>query len=276
VDISNTIYVSELGMNRAQVWLEGNVFPTRNISGNLNGSYGIFATVNGDIYIDNGLNNHRVDKWTVNATNSVAVMNVPGMCQSLFVDVSDNLYCSLGTSNQVVKQSLNNNTNTTTIVAGNGTAGNASNMLAGPRGIFVDSAFNLYVADILNQRIQLFRVGQLNATTVAGNGANGTITLNDPIGVVLDADGYLYILNWGNGRIVRSGPNGFQCLLACSNTTGPASYQLSSPTSLSFDSYGNLFVVDRSNNRIQKFLLATNSCGKYFNFTEENRTMLCL
>jgi hypothetical protein len=44
---------------------------------------------------------------------------------------------------------------------------------------------------------------------------------------------------------------------------GSAANQLSMPRHLSFDSYGNIFVVDGYNNRIQKFLLATNSCGKY-------------
>jgi len=33
---------------------------------------------------------------------------------------------------------------------------------------------------------------------------------------------------------------------------------LSAPQSLAFDSFGNLFVVDYSNNRIQKFSLLSN------------------
>ena len=56
-------------------------------------------------------------------------------------------------------------------------AGSASDRLADPQGIFVDIDFNLYVADNGNNRIQLFLPGQLNATTVAGIGAPGTITL---------------------------------------------------------------------------------------------------
>jgi hypothetical protein len=64
------------------------------------------------------------------------------------------------------------------------------------------------------------------------------------------------------GRIVGSGPNGFHCLVGCSISPGSASNQLNNPWSLSFDSYGNMFITDGGNNRIQKFVLSTNSCGR--------------
>jgi hypothetical protein len=167
-------------------------------------------------------------------------------------------------AHQVVTQSLNSASNALTIIAGTGTAGSSSNMLYYPEGIFVDINFDLYVADFSNCRIQLFRAGQLNATTVAGNGAPGTITLSCPSGIVLDADKYLYIVDLHNDRIVGSGPNGFQCLVGCSGSRGSASNQLYNPFSISFDSYGNIFVTDDYNNRIQKFILQDNLCGKLF------------
>lgn len=80
---------------------------------------------------------------------------------------------------------------------------------------------------------------------------------------MIDADGYLFIADSMNNRIVGSGPNGYQCIVGCSGMSGNASNQLDGPRNLAFDSNGNLFVVDTFNNRIQKFMLATNSCGKY-------------
>ncbi len=102
--------------------------------------------------------------------------------------------------------------------------------------------------------------GQLSGTTVAESAI--TIALNQPSGVVLDADNYLFIVDCGNNRIIGSGPNGFRCVAGCSGLSGSSANQLYSPGMLSFDSYGNIFVTDRDNNRIQKFLLATSSCGK--------------
>jgi hypothetical protein len=251
-------------LNRVLAWSEGQNTVTRNISVGLNDPYGLFVASNGDIYVDNGAVNNRVDKWTSNATSSIAVMNVTSRCISLFVDVNDSLYCSNDLENKVVKVSLNSASSTVALAAGNGTVGSGPYMLFWPNGIYVDLQFNLYVADFNNNRIQFFQPNQLNATTIAGNGAPGTITLRGPLDIVLDADGYLFIVDFGNNRVVGSGPNGFRCVAGCMGTYGSASNELNFPVSISFDSYGNLFIADQNNNRIQKFLLTTNSCGKYF------------
>ena len=262
VDINNTVYVALPSLNLVSIWLEGNITPSRTIFSGLNTPYAVFTSITGDIYVDNGKINHRVDKWSWNATTSTAVMNVTSRCMDLFIDQQQTLYCSNDGEHKVVKMSLTSGSSTTTIAAGTGTPGSAAYLLNFPYGIFVNEKLNLYVADWGNNRIQLFQPDQPNATTVAGNGAPGTIALNRPLAVILDADGYLFISDSSNNRIIRSGPFGFQCLLGCSGTAGAASNQLNKPFAISFDSYGNLFVTDTGNNRIQKFLLATNSCGK--------------
>ena len=83
---------------------------------------------------------------------------------------------------KVVTKSLNSISNTTTIIAGTGCSGSTSNQLYYPFGIFVNFNLDLYVADSqYNNRIQLFRFGELNGITVAGNtSVNTTITLNSP------------------------------------------------------------------------------------------------
>jgi hypothetical protein len=264
VSSNDTIYVIDRANNRVLVWLNEDNNSTGIISGNLNSPYSIFVTITGDIYIDNGVSNGRVDKWAFNANTSVPAMSVSTFCTGLFVDISDTLYCSMQNNHQVVKRWLNDNAATLTIVAGVGTNGSASNMLTNPHGVFVDNNFNLYVADWGNNRVQLFLPGELTGTTVAGNGSiNTTITLNGPTGVVLDANKYLFIVDNLNNRIVGSGPNGFRCLVGCSGQPGTASDQLYCPRTLSFDSYGNMLVVDELNSRIQKFFLSFNFCGKY-------------
>jgi sugar lactone lactonase YvrE len=227
------------------------------------------------VYVDNGASNHRVDKWTATSTNSSVAIYINGTCFGMFIDSNNTIYCSMGGPHQVVKKPLNSNTTTLSIVAGNGTLGSASNLLNNPRTIVVDSNFNLYVADSGNSRIQFFRPGQLNATTLVGNGTSGTISLYRPTGLVLDADGYLFIADTNNQRIIGSGPNGFRCIIGCSGVAGSNSDQLNNPWSLNFDSYGNIFVVDALNSRIQKFLLATNSCGKYLSISRKRIQSSC-
>ncbi len=231
-----------------------------NIISNISSPFTVFVTGVGDIYAN--LYNSQVSKWTLNTTTSIPVMSVLGACYGLFVDISNTLYCSLRDNHQVVKKWLDDGMLISAIVAGTGYASSTSYTLSLPCGIFVDINFDLYVADCGNNRVQLFHLGQLSASTIAGTGSPDIMTLSCPTAVVLDADKYLFIVDNGNNRIIGQGPIGFRCVVGCFGS-GPAPNQLNNPQSMSFDSYGNIFVVDTTNNRIQKFVLATNSCGKY-------------
>ncbi|CAF1525341.1 unnamed protein product, partial [Adineta steineri] len=265
VSINNTVYVANQQTNKVVIWFEGSINPDKILSGTLSTPDDLFVTPLGDIYVDNGVSNSRVDKFSFNSSISTVVMSVPNVCTGIFVDISNNLYCAAYTSHQVVKKWLNDSVPTSTIVAGTGTAGSTATTLNTPTGIFVDAEINLYVADSQNNRIQMFPLGQFTAITLAGASAPGTITLNTPNGVTLDGNGYLFIADCYNHRIIGSGPYGFRCLFGCTTTAGSSSSQLNVPRTFGFDSYGNLFVSDGDNNRVQKFILASNSCSLSYN-----------
>jgi hypothetical protein len=262
VNINNTLYAADRQNSRIQVWLQGSVNPDKTISGGFSNPWTLFTRYSGDIYIDDGASNGRVDKWPVNANTSVPFMTVPGECLSIFIDLIDNLYCAICNSHQINKKWLYDNATASVMIAGTGSSGSAANQLNKPSGVFVDVNFNLYVGDCGNDRIQMFPSGESNAITIVGNGAPGTITLNCPNAITFDANGYLFISDTFNNRIIGSGPYGFRCLFGCTTIAGSASNQLNWPGSFSFDTYGNLYVVDQLNYRIQKFILASNSCSK--------------
>lgn len=258
----NTLYTVSRSKNQIFTWFQGanSSTPTRTISSDLNNSLSIFVTLLGDIYVDNGFSKNVVIKWTSDFMNSNTVMKVNGSCYGLFVDINDTIYCSLADHHQVLKLLTNNSINETKIAAGNGSSGSSLDLLNSPRGIFVTTNFELYIADCNNNRIQLFSVGQLNGTTVSEN-----TTLNCPTGVLLDKDKYLFIVDSENHRILRSHVNGFHCIVGCLQKNGSSVDQLNNPQSMSFDSYGNIYVTDRNNNRIQKFKLIANFCSKFMN-----------
>ena len=184
-------------------------------------------------------------------------MNISKPCFGLFIDQFNNLYCSISEEHLVVKKSLNNNLNNVIIVAGNGSAGSLSSMLNNPRGIFMDLKLNLYVADCENNRIQLFKPNQSNNGTTVPIG----LKLSCPTGIILDADNALFITDHNHHRIIASGENDFRCIAGCSEINGSRANELFYPRGLSFDSYGNIYVADGYNHRIQKLILATNTCG---------------
>lgn len=261
LDTNDTVYTVAHGSNLAQIWLQGTGTPLRNISVTLPNS--IFVTLSGDIYVDDyTTSNGTIHKWTSDANTSQIVMYTNTVCYGLFVDLYENIYCSDGLFHRVLKKSFNAGPTSIHVIVGNGSNGSASNQLSGPRGVFVDSSFNLYVAESGNNRIQLFHPGQLNGTTVVGTGAPKTIALYSPTGVVLDASGYLFICDRDNHRIVAGGPAGYRCIAGCLRSTGSSASELDTPRRLSFDSNGNIFITDSGNVRIQKFVLAVNSCRK--------------
>ena len=258
VNSNNSIYIPNRQTGEIHIWQNDNYRnPTKTISGSLSDPLSLFVTTNGDIYVDNGKNGH-VDKWIVENETWISVMNVKSACYGLFLDIYGGLYCSMHRNHRVDKIWSNG---TTTIVAGAGVNGSESNMLNSPWGIFVDINLDLYVADHNNNRIQLFRLNQRNGITVAGNGsAYATIKLRFPTGIALDGDQHLFIVDLNN-RIIRSEENVFRCIFGCSGG-GSTNDKLSGPRTMSFDSYGNIYVIDRDNNRIQKISLSKPSDRK--------------
>jgi hypothetical protein len=104
----------------------------------------------------------------------------PGMCRLDFaavaLDAQGNVFMSLPLSNFVVRLDTRGGL---TLVAGNGSTGYSGDngpatlaSLNAPAGIAVDSVGNLYIADVLNNRIR--KVSHDVVTTVAGNGAQGS------------------------------------------------------------------------------------------------------
>ena len=262
VNTHNTLFVAHRQNGQIFIWRNGSVNPNRTIMANLSSPSSLFVTDDEEIFVDNGNISNRVDKWTSNGTQLPPPMSICSQCFGLFIDSNDDLYCSQQSPHQVLRKSLQNPSSPTMIVAGTGCNGSTTTTLDRPWGIFVTETFDLYVADCDNDRIQMFRSGEPNGTTVPISGSNGVpITLMRPIAVMLDGDGYLFILDTFHHRVLGSGPWGFRCVVGCSGFGGSLSNQLLYPRAMNFDRDGNLLVLDTDNGRVQKFFLATNSCS---------------
>lgn len=146
--------------------------------------------------------------------------------------------------------------------------------LSSPRGITVDGAGNLYVADSGNHRVLRYRrpfeqsgratpdlvIGQRDFQT-ANSAAVNSGSLREPGGIALGPDGTLFVADSGNHRVLEFPTDGGNRPLAIrvfgqpnftsSAPLTPASAQtLRAPQGLYVDGASTLYVADTGNHRV--------------------------
>lgn len=139
--------------------------------------------------------------------------------------------------------------------------GSSSNQLNNPVAIHYDSYSNsLFIANAGRHNVLRWMLGENHWTLVAGN-VNGSLgltdsSLNDPRDVTLDPMGNVYVADRWSHRIqlFLAGQSLVQTIIGMTATPGNSSTFLNGPTSIALDSQLNLYVADRFNHRIQKFL----------------------
>ncbi len=139
--------------------------------------------------------------------------------------------------------------------------------LAGANDLAFDRAGNLYVADGNNNRVRKIDTAGV-ITTVAGTGVAGyngdnrqatTAQLNQPTGVAVDSAGNVYIADRWNHRIRMVTGAGTILTVAGDGVVGyngddraASTARLNYPWRLAVDQARNLYIADRSNQRIRK------------------------
>ena len=191
------------------------------------------------------------------------------------VDDAGNVYIAVQSSHRIRKV---DSTGTITTVAGDGMEGfggdggpAAQAQLTNPRGVAVDGAGNLYIADTGNHRIRkVDATGTI--TTIAGTteervcdprcrdrGPAVMARLNFPLGVAVDGAGNLYIADSDNHRVRKVDSTGTIATIAGDGTEGfsgdgdtATAAQLSYPAGVAVDGAGNVYISDTTTDRIRR------------------------
>ena len=155
-----------------------------------------------------------------------------------------------------------------------GDSNTTQNGLSQPAGLAIDGSGNLWVADYFNNRILQYKppfatgmnaslvIGQADFTSGAFGGATTPSRLTLPMFMAFDASGNLWLTDNGNNRALEFKPP-FATGMSASLVIGQADFfssgadvtanNLFSPTGISFDSAGNLWIGDTNNNRVLQF-----------------------
>jgi sugar lactone lactonase YvrE len=201
---------------------------------------------------------------------TAAQLNFPS---GLAADAAGNLYISEYGNHRIRKL---DGAGLISTIAGTGVAGfNGDNQpattaqLNSPRGLSLDTAGNLLVADFNNHRIRKLTPGA-NITTVAGTGAAGfsgdggpatASQLQSPSGVAVDSQNSIYIADYGNHRIRKLSATGAITTYA---GTGTASFSgdggnataahLNGPWGVAVNSARDVLIADTLNHRIRRVI----------------------
>lgn len=187
------------------------------------------------------------------------------------VDLSGNVYIADTARHRVARITSDGKI---TYIAGNQRPGFSGDtglavqaMLNQPYGLAIDSAGNLYIADLQNARIRRVSPdGRIQ--TVAGGGSGplttpGTlateITLKSPRNVAVDPAGNLYIADFEDQRILRITRDGRAFVLAGTGIAGAAADSVSAlagtfsyPAGVAVDGTGNVYVADSGNHAVRR------------------------
>ena len=232
--------------------------------------HGIISTFAGD------------DTYGFSGDGGPAVNALISFPQEMAEDAAGNLYLADAGNNRIRKITAAGVIST---VAGNGGslyAGDGgpatSAELDAPAAVAFDAAGNMYVSDQGNNRIRMVSIsGQIS--TFAGNGVGSfsgdggaavSATMNEPVGLAIDAAGNMYIADSLNCRIRKVNTLGIistvagtgnSCGSAHTSTTSgdggsPLNASFNQPSGLALDPWGNLLISDYGDDVVRKVTFA--------------------
>lgn len=179
------------------------------------------------------------------------------------VDQSGNLFIADAYNDSIRKITTEG---VVTTVAGTGSPGYSDGQTNDatfdtPCGVAVDEDGNVFVADTGNHAIRKI-TAQGEVTTIAGRtdgtSQGGEVRMNHPVGISMTHDGFLFISDEGNCKIVRIAPEGESRTYAGSvagfvDSVG-VSARFNGPSSLAVDRQGVLYVADSQNYLIREIV----------------------
>ena len=190
---------------------------------------------------------------------------------NLAFDRFGNLYVADIFNNRIRKIDMNGIITTFAGTGGSsygGDGGAATNAgLFYPADMAFDSTDNMYIADLINNRIRKVDTNGI-ISTVVGRGSSGyfgdggaaaNAILDRPQGVALDGAGNLYIADTGNNRIRKVDAKGIITTVVGRGNPGVSgdggaatNAYLNQPWFVAFDAIGELYIADAGNNRVRK------------------------
>jgi RHS repeat-associated protein len=131
-----------------------------------------------------------------------------------------------------------------------GTSGSGNGQLQSPGDVTTDAAGNVWVADMMNSRIEEFSAAGAYVRAF-GTFGSGNGQLKSPRSVAIDGSGNVWVADLGNNRVEEFTSEG--AFVRAVGSVGSGNGQLKEPEGIAIDPSGNVWVADTFNNRLEEF-----------------------
>jgi len=142
------------------------------------------------------------------------------------------------------------------------TGSNLSNSSGGTIGMAYDAGGYVWNVDTINHGFfACSTTSPYTCNSSYGTGRTSGLFMSNPTGIAVDSSENVYVMDAGNARILKFACPGGTCGggSVFFNSVSSGSGQFNAPTHMAVDGYGNIWVADSGNNRIQEF----NSSGAW-------------
>ena len=279
VDNGGSVWVADRDNNRIQKFSwDGKVqrFPAfkrthlTSARGHFNLPYGVAVNGLGEIYVAD-THNHRIQMFT-SAGKLIRTWGGKGKAPGQFdtprgiaLDVFGNVWVADHTNQRIQKFSWDGKVlGVFGANGGDGTAGSGPGEFFEPRGLASDSEGNMYVAEMVNHRVQVIG-NDGHFIRMWGKGGTGGLEqfgtgfgeFRLPYQVAIDGKGLVWVTDTDNervqvftrdGQFVRAfGANG------ANGSTGGGPGEFTKPYGAASDCKGNVYITEQENRRVQVF-----------------------
>ncbi|CAF1155311.1 unnamed protein product [Rotaria sordida] len=267
VNKSQTVFVADSSNNRIMKFRRGAIVGKRIAGKNISGydpdrmcePSNVIYDTQSKTYIICDNQNHRVLRWPRKSSIFAEELIINKECFGLAIDDEGSLYVSNTERHEVRRYRAGKYYGT--VVAGGHGQGSRLKQLNHPTYIFVGPDEAVYVSDSWNDRVVKWDKGAKEGVIVAGGHGKGKdkTQLHHPAGLVVDRWSTIYVADHYNHRVMRWYKNASHGNIIAGNRylPGNCADKLNGPEGLAFDRYGNLYVADSNNHRVQRFNIRT-------------------
>ena len=264
IDSNDTLYICDHDNNRIQKWVQGATSGTT-VAGSSSGANGASSILlnqpidltfdqNGYMYVVDYKNN-RVQRFAPNSTTGITVAGTASSSTTALTDLNQPTAVDVDNNSNIYVLDMGNtrvmkwapNATNGTILFSNNIINNDFDLLLSP-----SSSNQVYMTDQGSNDLYLWTFNDSSPQSIISMvNESGHTSLNNPMGIVFDPYGNVYVADSNEKRVVMYCGNSTVGIVVAEDSGGATS--INQAMAVAFDSSLNLYVLSKNGAHVVKF-----------------------